>query len=148
MISPELLRRYSFFGLLTSDQLKQISMISEEITAAPGTTILQEEKPAQDIYLLIEGGVDVYFSNEEGKEFFVTEINPGEPFGISSMVEPYTVSTSVRASKPSRFIKISSEELKNLCNDDNQLAAVVYYQIAKSAIERLNATRIQLVAAR
>lgn len=148
MISPELLRRYPFFGSLNIDQLKQIAMISDEITIDSGVPILQEGKPAQDIYLLIEGGIDVYFSIDQEKEFFVSEINPGEPFGISAMVEPYIVTTSVRTSKPSRAIQISASELRNACNQDKDLATFIYQQIAKAAIERLNSTRIQLVAAR
>jgi CRP-like cAMP-binding protein len=148
MISPELLRRYPFFGTLTADQLKQIANMSDEVSLASGITILQEGKSAQDIYILIEGAVDVFFPVSQGKEFFVTEINPGEAFGISAMVEPYAVTTSVRTSKPSRVIKISAVELRNACALDKQLASAVYQQIAKSAIERLNATRVQLVAAR
>ncbi len=148
MISPELLRRYPFFGTLTPNQLKQIAMISEEVSITSGVTILQEGKIAQDIYLMIEGGIDIYFPITQEKEFFVTEINPGEPFGISAMVEPYLLSASVRTSKPSRVIKISATELRKACSQDKELAAVVFQQIAKSAMERLNATRIQLVAAR
>lgn len=148
MISPELLRRYPFFGSLNIDQLKQIAMISDEIAVDSGVSILLEGKPAQDIYLLIEGGIDVFFSIDQEKEFFVSEINPGEPFGISAMVEPYQVTTSVRTSKPSRMIQISASELRNACNQDKDLATFIYQQIAKAAIERLNSTRIQLVAAR
>ncbi len=148
MISPELLRRYPFFGSLTSEQLKQIAMISDEVILAAGVTVLEQGKRAEDIYLLVEGGVDVFFVVDQGKEFFVTEINPGEPFGISAMVEPYILTTTVRTSKPSRVIKISAKDLQNACQQDKDLAIAVYHQIAKSAIERLNATRIQLVAAR
>ncbi|MEN6393655.1 MAG: cyclic nucleotide-binding domain-containing protein [Anaerolineaceae bacterium] len=148
MISPELLRRYPFFGSLTSEQLKQIAMISDEVILDSGVTVLEQGKPAEDIYLLVEGGVDVFFVVDQGKEFFVTEINPGEPFGISAMVEPYILTTTVRTSKPSRVIKISAKDLQNACQQDKDLAIAVYHQIAKSAIERLNATRIQLVAAR
>jgi CRP/FNR family transcriptional regulator, cyclic AMP receptor protein len=148
MISPELLRRYPFFGSLTAEQLKQIAMMSDEVSLAAGSTILQEGKPAEDIYILMEGAVDVFFPVSQGKEFFVTEINPGEVFGISAMVEPFCITTSVRTSKASRVIKISALELRNACTIDKQMASAVYQQIAKSAIERLNSTRVQLVAAR
>ncbi len=148
MISPELLRRYPFFGSLTAEQLKQIAMMSDEVSLAAGTTVLQEGKPAQDVYILMEGAVDVFFPVSQDKEFFVTEINPGDAFGISAMVEPYKVTTSVRTSKASRVIRISSIELRNACALDKEMASAVYLQIAKSALERLDATRVQLVAAR
>jgi len=148
MISPELLRRYPFFGSLSSDQLKQVAMISDEVTINKDVIILSEGKPAEELYILVEGGADVFFSIVQGKEFFVSELNPGEPLGISSMIDPYIGATSVRTSKPSRFIKISASELQKACTQDKELAITIYQQIAKIAIERLNATRIQLVAAR
>jgi CRP/FNR family cyclic AMP-dependent transcriptional regulator len=148
MISPELLRRYPFFGILSIEQLKQIAMISDEVSLSSGVTILLEGEPAKDIYILMEGGIDVYFLVNENKEFFISEINPGDAFGISAMVDPYIVTTSVRTSKASRVIKISAVDLRNACETDKELAGAVYHQIAKTAIERLNATRVQLVAAR
>jgi hypothetical protein len=42
MISPELLRRYPFFGLLTEAQLKAIAMIAQETNFTDGTQIFKE----------------------------------------------------------------------------------------------------------
>ncbi len=65
MVSPELLRRYPFFGVLNSEQLKSIAMIADEISIAAGTKLFEECQQADTFYLLIEGSVELSYKSEE-----------------------------------------------------------------------------------
>ena len=65
MISPEILRRYPFFGALSDAQIKAIAMIAEEEQYAKGAVICEEGQPAKAFYLLLEGGVCLYYKSEE-----------------------------------------------------------------------------------
>ncbi len=47
MISPELLRRYPFFGTLSEEQLRQIAMIAEEQTYEAGQNSPQRKSPCK-----------------------------------------------------------------------------------------------------
>lgn len=153
MISPELLRRYKFFGPLNESQLKAIAMNSQEESYASGTIIFEEGQKANDLYLLIDGSMELYFSiepeskSEARKDFHVGDINPGEIFGISALIEPYTLTLSTRTRSPSRVIRIKAEALRSLCYEDSKMGCVFLKQVSKAAMERLNATRIQLAAA-
>jgi CRP-like cAMP-binding protein len=153
MISPELLRRYKFFGPLNESQLKSIAMNSEEESYASGTIIFEEGQSAQNLYFLIEGSMELFFSVEPEiksgvrKEFHVGDINPGEIFGISALIEPYTLTLSTRARSPARVIRINAEALRSLCHEDSGMGCVFLKQVSKAAMERLNATRVQLAAA-
>ena len=153
MISPELLRRYSFFGQLNEDKLYAIAMIADEITVDAGMTLFEEHQPADALYLLLDGSIDLYYKSEEEyhpktrKEFLVGEINPGEIFSISSMIEPYTLNASARTAKPSRFVKIDAAALRRMSEEDHQMGCLIMHQIAKALMERLAYTRVQLAAA-
>jgi CRP-like cAMP-binding protein len=154
MISPELLRRYPFFGLLTDAQLKAIAMIAQEENISSGTQIFNEGNKADTFYLLLQGSVDLFYTvDTEGvldfnKEFLVGEINPGEAFGISALVEPYIFSATAKADQNLRFIAIDAVALRALLEKDSKMSCVVMYQVAKVFAERLQSTRIQLAAAR
>jgi CRP-like cAMP-binding protein len=154
MISPELLRRYRFFGPLDDAQLKAIAMISDETAPAPGGTLLENEQPAQALYLLIEGSVELWYvaadKHEQGlrKEFYIGDVNPGEVFGISALIEPYHYTSTVRAKNGCRVIRIDAAALRALCEVDTRLSYSLIRQIASAAIERLQDTRVQLLAAR
>jgi CRP/FNR family cyclic AMP-dependent transcriptional regulator len=154
MISPELLRRYPFFGTLSDEQLRQIAMIADEESHEAGKILLKEKAPADDLFLLIKGSVDLLFTVDEEyhpdrrKEFMVGEINPGEIFGISALIEPHQYTSSVRSDGPVQVIHIDGVALRQRCADDPRLACHLFSQVAKLALERLNATRVQLAAAR
>jgi CRP-like cAMP-binding protein len=154
MISPELLRRFPFFGNLENSQLVAISIIAEEETFNSGEEIFQERSPAESLYLLVEGSIDLYFTvvdnfhPELRQEFSIGEINPGEPFGISALIEPYVLTASARVSTSSKVIRIDAAALRATMDTDQSLAYALMQKIAKAAIDRLNDTRIQLAAAR
>ena len=153
MISPELLRRYPFFGPLSATQLKSIAMIADEDTIEQGQVLFEECQPADALYLLIDGSIDLSYKSEEEyhpkktKVFSVGEINPEEVFGISALIEPYEYNATANASQDSRVVKIDGGQLRELIRNDNQLGYMMMHQIAKTAMERLAYTRVQLAAA-
>jgi CRP-like cAMP-binding protein len=153
MVSPEILRRYPFFGTLSDAQIKAIAMIAEEETKGKGTVICEEGQPAKAFYLLLSGGVSLYYKSEEEfyprsrKDFLVGEINPGEVFAISLFVEPYKYTATVRAEQDCRVVRFDAEGLNKLIEKDPRLNCILMREIAKAAMERLAFARVQLAAA-
>ena len=153
MISPELLKRYPFFGPFSELHLQEIAMISEEFTATKGLMLFEEGNPADALYLLIDGSVDLYYRSQEEfrqkvvKQFLVGEINPGEVFGISVLIEPYIFSATAHVSQPSQYIRIDGKGLRALVEKDSNVGCLLMRQINKVLMERLSYTRIQLAAA-
>jgi CRP-like cAMP-binding protein len=128
-------------------------MIAEEVSADADVIIFKERQPADALYLLLNGSIDLYYTSEEEyhpkarKELLVGEINPGEIFSISAMLEPYQLTASARTAKPSRFVKINALALRQLSQDNPKMGCIIMRQIAKALLERLEYTRIQLAAA-
>ncbi len=153
MVSPEVLRRYPFFGSLSDAQIKAISMIAEEESINKGTIVCEEGQPAKAFYLLLSGSVSLYYKSEEEfrpatrKDFLVGEINPGEVFAISAFVEPFQYTSTVKAEQDSQVVRFDSAELNKIIEKDPRLFCVLMREIAKAAMERLAYARIQLAAA-
>jgi len=153
MISIELLRRYPFFGRLEYEQLKALAMIAEEIKLENGQVVIKEGKPADALYFLVEGSVVLYHpigspQTEGGSsEVPVCEINPGEPFSISALIEPHVLTSTARSSGVSRVIRLMVEDLKTAFARDARLECMMIRCVAEAAMGRLNSTRVQLAAA-
>lgn len=153
MISPEILYRYPFFGGLDDTQVKALAMIADVETLASGVTLFNEGERAKTLYFLLEGCVVLYYMGngttiDKFKEGIpVGEINPGEPFSISALIEPNVLTSTARISKPSRVVKFDAESLHYLMQKDQRLAYILTRQAAAAMIERLQATRVQLAAA-
>lgn len=153
MVSPELLRRYPFFGVLNDEQLKKVAMIADDFSAPQGTKLFDECQPADTLYLLMEGSVDLSYKSEEEfhpkskKVFPVGEVNPEEAFGISALLKPFEYNATALASKDSRILKINAESLRALLSEEPDLGYLFMHQVAKAVMERLTYTRVQLAAA-
>lgn len=151
MVSPELLRRYPFFGLLDDEQLKALAMIAEEKTYAKDAIIVKENAPANKLMLLLEGDVDlIYSGGGEGAvvNALVGSIAPGEILGVSSLIEPYTYICSARNTMPVKVVEIDGEAVRALMQVDKLLGYAMMCNAAAAVLERLKYTQVELAAAR
>lgn len=177
MISLELLRRYPFFSSLASNHQQAIAMLAEEVNYPKGEAIFHAGQPADTLYLLMEGDVELYHNVKEerlpngrsaevmyqwleaegeippweadappDKEFLVGSINPGDIVAISALIEPHRLTATARTAAPSRLIQIDAAALLKLCAEDPWLSAGLMRATAKTAMERLHFTRVQLTA--
>lgn len=153
MIAPELLRNYPIFSVLDSKQIKFIAEIAEEEVYQQGTVLFREGETAEALYLLLKGGVELFFTVEVEqrpelrKELFFREVKPGELFGISALIEPYVLTATSRFTRDSHVIRINARTLLDWCAQDPGLAYALIQRVAEAAIKRLNDTRLQLAAA-
>jgi CRP/FNR family transcriptional regulator, transcriptional activator FtrB len=152
MVLPGLIERYPLFSFLEPEKLKSIAEISKEESFECGVIIFHEKQRADWLYILMEGGVELFYTveveycPEQRKELVCGEVCPGEVFAISALNEPHILTLTARTSKPSRMIKIDAIRLQALCEKDDQLAYGFMKQVAKATIKRLNATRMQLAS--
>jgi CRP-like cAMP-binding protein len=153
MISPETLRRFPFFFGLDESQLKALAMIADQSDLASAPTIFEEGNPANKFYLLVDGSVDLYVKSEEEynpasrREFAVGEINPGEVFGIGTLLEPYKYSVTARCPVNCVVLEIDGLSLRAIFQVDKIFAYLFMLHTSKALIERLTSARVQLAAA-
>ena len=151
MVSPELLRRYPFFAALNDEQLQAIAMISEQKSYPEGAILHRENTPANRLYLVVEGDVDLLYSGGgEGAiaNAPVGSIAPGEVFGVSSVLEPYRYIDTARCASATSVIEIDANALRALSEVDHDLGFSLTRRILLAALERLKYTQIELAAVR
>jgi CRP-like cAMP-binding protein len=152
MIPLELLHRFPFFSFMSDKELKAIATIAQELQLEPGDILCEANTPADALYFLTKGNLPYYMvvTSEHipdyRQEYFVGYINPEEIFGISALIEPHYYTATLRADKPCRVIKIDAPALRALCEVDPQLSVGLMKAVARAAMERLQMTRVQLVA--
>lgn len=152
MISPELLLRYPFFGALGDPQLKAIAMLSQEGFCTKGDTVFEMGDAADKFYFLLQGDIDLHYFVDDAyvqnhrKAFYVGHVNPGEPFGISGLIEPYRYTATAIAASSGSILILEAIAVRALCEADTRLSAALMHQVAKAALSRLNETRVQLAA--
>jgi len=152
MIATTMLYPVPFFDFLSPSERKAIADISDIRNYRDGDYIFREKELAKALCILVYGSVDLFFAVEVEyhpelrKELMFSVIGSGELFGISALIEPHILTSSARASKPSQVIQIDMNGLLALCEQNEKFAYSLMHQVAKTTIERLSATRLQLAA--
>lgn len=153
MVSTELLRRFPFFGFLNHFQLREVALIAEVVSAEYGTLLFEIDAPADALYLLMEGAVELHYivtdvhEPDLRKDFLVGVVNPGEILGVSSLIEPFTYTATAYVADDSDLLRLDAAELRRLCEEDHKLALGFDRAVMKATLERLGATRTLLAAA-
>jgi len=154
MISPELLRRYTWFGSLNDEALKSLAMLADRRSIPPGQTIFSAGDSAAALYLIISGTVDLYDVMANGHwpnghpEAFLSEVGPGEVFGISAFIEPYRYTLTARSATEVDMVSLEAAGIRALLLTDASLAQNLLRQMTKTLAGRLYDTRVLLAAAR
>jgi CRP-like cAMP-binding protein len=152
MVPLELLRRFPFFSFMDDKELKAVATIAQDLHLKAGDVLVEADRPADALFFLIDGHLPYYMvvTTEHmpnyRREYFAGYINPNEIFGISALIEPYQFTATIRAEEPCRVIRIEAPALRALCEVDAHLSTGLMKAVAKTAMERLEMTRVQLVA--
>jgi len=152
MIALERLRNLPFFAFMDEKQLKAVVTIAQDLQFKSGEEICEAHTPSDALYFLVEGSLLYYmvvisqYQPGYRKEYFIGVVNPGEIFGISSLIEPHLHTATLRAEKNSSVVKIDGRALRALCEVNTDLALGLMKAVAKTAMNRLEMTRVQLVA--
>jgi CRP-like cAMP-binding protein len=152
MIALERLRNLPFFAFMDEKQLKAVATIAQDVRFKSGEEICEAHTPSDALYFLTEGSLLYYmvvvsqYQPGYRKEYFIGVVNPGEIFGISALIEPHLHTATLRAENNGSVIKIDGQALRALCEVNTDLALGLMKAVAKTAMSRLEMTRVQLVA--
>lgn len=137
MTSQELLQRYQFFASLTGEQLKAISMISEEKSFPKDCILFKENTTANKLMILLDGAVALFYSGGSD-DSTICSIAPGAVFGVSSLIEPYQYTSAARVTMPAKVIEIDGASLRMMTGNDPILDHVLMHNIAEAVHARMH----------
>lgn len=136
---------HRLFAGLPEGFLKLVSGCARNAVFRKGDYLFQEGGPADEIYLIRTGKVGMGLSaSGRGRMTFLTS-GPNEVIGLSWLVPPYHWTYDARALEDTRAIAIDAECLRNKCEADAALGYEVMKRFMPTIVERLHATRLQLL---
>lgn len=148
MIPAEVIAGFSDFGDLEENEIKALATLAEEEQYKAGDYIFHEGDPATNLYLVLEGRVEMMMdTNAEGTQrSVVMTVGPAEIFGWSSLVEPYQLTASARCATNVRVVTIPGPGIRALMTMHCRLGYRLMQKACQTASTRLRATRVQLLS--
>ena len=132
------------FGNLTPEQIKDVADLGQEIEFGDGGALMVEGEPADSFFLIRDGFVALEIQAPSGM-ITIETLHQGDPVGWSWLVEPYLTHFDARSRGVTRAIKFDAAALRHRCAEDAQLGYELMRSFTSVIVERLHATRLQLL---
>ncbi|MDQ7824607.1 MAG: cyclic nucleotide-binding domain-containing protein [Candidatus Eremiobacteraeota bacterium] len=152
----DILRNYRLFREVSDGQLRVIASVLREREAKKGETILEENTPGHEMYILVEGRVEVShtLTLKTGKNTFADKDKSLNTlcseyhcfFGEIALVDPTATRTAtVTALTDCRFLVIERQDFERICESDFRLGYLLVRNIAEEICGRLKKTENDLL---
>lgn len=125
--------------------LTLIAGCGRNLPAASGAYLLRTGEPADTFFLIRHGMVALELHAPGRGAATVETLGPGDAVGWSWLFPPYRWHLDARTLEPCRLIALDGACLRGKCEEDHELGYELMRRFAAELVERLEATRIQLL---
>lgn len=139
MVDIKKLMKFKIFKDLSERELELIANFAQEKRMEARWRIFQEKAFAINMYLVLEGKVDIEISGKGGEKTVIDQAGPGEIFGWSAVTEPYNLTAGAYASEATQLIFIKGKTLMDLFEKNHYIGYKVMLEIAAVISRRLKA---------
>ena len=101
-----------------------------------GETIIQQGKPADYLYFIVSGKVQVSYKPYDGSAITVSHVGKDGLFGWSALVGSATYTSSVMAIEDLETIRIKGRKLRKLCTEHPEAGKEILEQLANEVSSR------------
>jgi CRP-like cAMP-binding protein len=139
-----IVREHPFFAGMKEEFLELISSCAKNVRFEAGEYIFHQGQPADQFYLLRSGRAAIQLSAPE-RTLTVQTVGEDEIVGASWLVPPYRWGFDAKALELSRAIAMDAACLRGKCEGDHDLGYEMMKRFMPILIQRLHATRLQIL---
>jgi CRP/FNR family cyclic AMP-dependent transcriptional regulator len=117
-----MLEEIPIFSELPPADLEAISSHARVKTVPKNTIVITEGDEGNSLYIILNGKVKVYLSEEEGREVILNMQGPGEYFGELALMDAGPRSASVMTLEQSQFSIIAKKDFQDCLSRNPEIA--------------------------
>ncbi|MGE0373459.1 MAG: cyclic nucleotide-binding domain-containing protein [Gammaproteobacteria bacterium] len=118
-----MLRSVRLFRSLSSRDLDRVDTWTEVVTYEPGDMILREQEDGDYMYVVLDGSVEAFVSDDDGKVVVLSRLTRGHYFGEQALLPDGTGkrNANVRANERATLVRVAKRYFQLIINHDNKL---------------------------
>ncbi len=141
----DLMAATEMFAALDDRLLRLVAGCGTNEHVAAGAYLFREGEPAERFFLIRNGTVALEVVTPGRGAVVIETLHPGDIVGWSWLFAPHRWKFDGRAVAPTRTIAFDGTCLRRKCDVDHELGYQLMRRFAAVAVERLQATRLQLL---
>ena len=140
-----IIKEHPFFAGLDEAFCELVCGCAKNVRFEAGQYLFHESEPADQLYLLRHGRVALQLAVPGQGAITFQTLDEGEIVGVSWLIPPYRWTYDAMALELTRAIALDAACLRRKCEDDHDLGYEMMKRFVPVLIERLHATRIQIL---
>jgi CRP/FNR family cyclic AMP-dependent transcriptional regulator len=141
----ELIAAAAVFEGLDARWLALIAGCAGNAHVRGGDYLFSEGQPADNFFLIRRGAVALEIHAPGSGAHVIETLGEGEVVGWSWLFKPYRWQFDARAVEPTRMVAFDAACLRGKAEADHELGYQLMQRFAAAMLERLQATRLQLL---
>jgi CRP-like cAMP-binding protein len=141
----DLIAQSPAFADLAPDHLELIAGCGENEHADPGAFLFREGEPAQHFWMIRSGEVALEVHAPGRGQLRIQTLGDGDVVGWSWLFSPYRWATDARVLAPTGLVVFDAPCLRGKADADHEFGYQLMRRFAAVIIDRLQATRLQLL---
>lgn len=133
------------FRNLTPEQLGTVVSLGEDADFADGAYLTQARQPADWFFVIRDGFVALQTELPSMGAITIETLHNGDAVGWSWLFEPYLSELDARSRGVTHTVRFDARTLRRRCAEDSMLGYELMRSFASVIVERLQATRLQLL---
>ena len=140
-----LLSAHPFFHDLPTETIQLLVGCASNVRFDVGQFLFREGEDASRFYLIRHGHVALEVFSPERGAIPIQTLSEGDVVGWSWLFPPYQWHFDARATALTRAVALDGQCLRTKCDEDHQLGHELVTRFAHVMMQRLHATRLQLL---
>lgn len=125
------LAQFSFFNNLSPNEQDKIRDVMQTYSLAAGEQLITEGENSDSFYLLLNGEVEVYVSNDSGEHFTLSRLGDGSHFGELSFLDGDRRSASIKTISDCNFLVLERDDFKSVMKQFPSLYETMIQSLVK-----------------
>ncbi|MBN1486113.1 MAG: cyclic nucleotide-binding domain-containing protein [Anaerolineae bacterium] len=146
------LRQVDIFYELKEEHLQKLAEVCREIDYKENDTIVQENTPSDEIFIIVKGTVDIVLDpsllgtyNKRAEPLTIVTLWPGQTLGEIGLVDRGMRSASAKAATDdTKLLAISRDDLVRLCEESHEMGYILMRNIASDLAFKVRHTDLML----
>lgn len=136
----------NMFGNLRPDQLDMVEPLFILREEATGTVLFEQGDPAECIFVLVEGMINISYKPEDGPALIIARVRTQGVVGWSAALGNPNYTSSAICGEDSRMLCVQGKDLRDLYEKDPNLGEMILECLAVFIAERLRNTHDYVIS--
>ena len=125
------MQKDNFFCRLPEKSMREWDRIKHVTSYPEGALLFMEGETARGVHILCQGRVKLLTANADGKTFILKIAQPGQVFGLNSIVTGRPHEVTVETMQPCQIAYVSKEDFLRFIKDNGEACLRVVQQLGQ-----------------